>query len=263
MTNIKNALIERKQNLERIIEYTGKRLDGENIKESVHAHKHGVGYQYYKKDEYGISYVKSADMKWVMKAVQQEYDIKVLKNAEKENKRIASLISLYGEGVIEDIYSSMPAGKRKLIEPVMVPDEEYLENWLNQTYEQMGFREDAPEYYSLKGERMRSKSEVIIANMLDKLNIAYKYEKPLTLKSIGVVHPDFTILDVRNRKEIYWEHLGMLDDQGYRNNAIVKIRDYENSGYYIGDRLLITEESVNYPLDVKCVERRVKHILGM
>ncbi len=42
---------------------------------------------------------------------------------------------------------------------------------MNQSYEKMSFREDAPEYYSNKGERMRSKSEVIIANLLDKLGI--------------------------------------------------------------------------------------------
>lgn len=52
---------------------------------------------------------------------------------------------------------------------------------------------------------MRSKSEVIIADLLNKEGIPYRYEFPLYLKEFNTVYPDFTILNVRKRKEIYWE----------------------------------------------------------
>lgn len=238
-------------------------ISGTSSADTIYVHPHGRGYQYYKKDANGICYIKAKDIEDVKKKVQLEYDQKVLKVAENEYKKIVSLLNAYGKGCPEDIYGMMPVGKQLLIDPIKISDKEYIKRWNEATYEALGFRENAPEYYSSKGERMRSKSEVIIANLLDKLKLNYKYEKPLMLRHIGTVHPDFTILDVRNRREIYLEHLGMLDDQSYRNNAIMKIRDYESSGYYIGDSLIVTAESLNCPLDIKSVERKIRHTLSL
>ena len=72
-----------------------------------------------------------------------------------------------------------------------------------------------PEIYSERGERVRSKSEKIIADKLYRNGIPYKYEKPLVLKGLGKIHPDFEILNKRTRKEYFLEHLGKMDDIGY------------------------------------------------
>lgn len=72
-------------------------------------------------------------------------------------------------------------------------------------YRGKGFDESTSEFYTAKGEKVRSKSEVIIADVLSREGIPYRYEYPLYLKGIGKVHPDFTVLNVKQRKEIYWE----------------------------------------------------------
>jgi hypothetical protein len=41
------------------------------------------------------------------------------------------------------------------------------------------------------------------------------YEKPLTVGSM-TRWPDFTVEDPVTEENIYWEHLGMLYDLGYR-----------------------------------------------
>lgn len=259
--NMSTILTARRNYLKNIIEKMKRRTNGEEINCSIRAISHGKGYQYYKRDANGISYIKAGDIDFVRKRVQLEYDTKVLRTAEQECRKIENLVKVYEGSVVEDIYDMMPAGKRILVKPEVLSDEEYLKQWKDKAYEHLGFRDNAPEYYSAKGERMRSKSEVIIANLLDRLNIDYKYEMPLQLNHIGIVHPDFTILNVKARKEIYWEHLGMLDDQVYRNNAINKIRCYENSGYFMGDKLMITAESSNCPLDINIIEKKIRHIL--
>ena len=58
---------------------------------------------------------------------------------------------------------------------------------------------------------MRSKSEVIIANLLHAKGINYHYEEPLEFDGI-TNYPDFTIEDGSTGKTYYWEHLGMLND---------------------------------------------------
>ena len=73
-----------------------------------------------------------------------------------------------------------------------------------------------------KGESVKSKSEKIIADKLNMMNIPYCYEVPLYLKGYGYVKPDFKVLNVATRKEYYWEHYGMMDNKDYIIKALKK-----------------------------------------
>ena len=118
-----------------------------------------------------------------------------------------------------------------------------------------------PIYVTDKGERVRSKSELNIANMLYKMNIPYKYECPLVLSNGKIFHPDFTLLDIAKRREVYWEHRGMMDDRGYLKNTIQKVKDYRKEGICIGDNLLITEETSYLPLGTNEIVDVIQHFL--
>lgn len=93
-------------------------------------------------------------------------------------------------------------------------------------------------YKTLKGDMVRSKSEVIIANILFKENIIYEYEKKLCYKKDKWIEPDFTIY--MNGKEYYWEHLGMIGTEEYDNRWQEKMKIYEN---HFPGQLRITYES--------------------
>lgn len=77
---------------------------------------------------------------------------------------------------------------------------------------------------------VRSKSEVIIANMLHERNITFHYEKPLFAADGTMYLPDFTL--VWNGEEIYWKHVGRLDDPQYVEKWIAKQAWY--SKYFPG-----------------------------
>ncbi len=68
------------------------------------------------------------------------------------------------------------------------------------------------------GEMVRSKSEVIVANILARLGIYYEYEKRLhnPYDNSDSISPDFTIH--HDGKVFYWEHLGMLQKPSYKAN---------------------------------------------
>ena len=102
-------------------------------------------------------------------------------------------------------------------------------------------------YSTLKGDKVRSKSEVIIANMLYSNNIKYEYEKKLYYDKDKFILPDFTIY-LENRGEIYWEHLGLLGCESYDNNWMDKSLIY--SKYYSG-KLKVTYESTSLSDEVK------------
>ena len=60
---------------------------------------------------------------------------------------------------------------------------------------------------------VRSKSEVIIANMLIDNEIPFEYEKPLYAKDGSMYLPDFTCKF--KGEEYYWEHVGRMDLPSY------------------------------------------------
>ena len=145
--------------------------------------------------------------------------------------------------------------------PVELPWEQQLEQWNAKEYKQKEFQEGTAVILTEKGERVRSKSEKILADYFYRNGIPYKYEKPLYLKGLGIVHPDFTFLSGKTKQEIYWEHDGRMDDGVYVQNAIRKIHAYEANGIYPGENLILTFETEKLVLDIRIVKRLVERYL--
>lgn len=95
-------------------------------------------------------------------------------------------------------------------------------------------------YSTVKGDLVRSKSEVIIANLLLQEGIEYDYEKTLFVGGGNQISPDFTIYI--NGKTLYWEHLGMIGTETYDQDWLKKMKIYEA---YDEQALLITYESAS------------------
>jgi len=71
-----------------------------------------------------------------------------------------------------------------------------------------------------KGHLVRSKSELVIANMLYQYGIEYDYERVCegTIEP-GRMRPDFSFV-AHDGELILWEHLGMLDRPDYNGDGI-------------------------------------------
>ena len=98
---------------------------------------------------------------------------------------------------------------------------------------------------------VRSKSEVIIANMLFERDIPFRYEKPLYASDGTFYLPDFTVS--WQGEEWYWEHLGRMDQEGYRNHWDTKKAWYNKN---FKGRLVTTEESTQLSQDADQVVQR-------
>lgn len=138
------------------------------------------------------------------------------------------------------------------------PDEDFIAAWQHLPYTGKPFEINAPEFFTSTGVRVRSKSEIIIADALDRAGIPYRYEFPASIKGWGTLYPDFTGLDVRTRKEIIWEHFGLMGDTDYSENTLQKIAHYAASGYILGKNLIATFESGTTPLSAKQVQGYIK-----
>ena len=93
-----------------------------------------------------------------------------------------------------------------------------------------------------KGHMVRSKSELIIANLIHREGIRYEYEQPLDgQKVLGLLHPDFSFADAAGDRVI-WEHLGMMHDDEYVRGWNWKLEWYRENGFVLDQNLFITEE---------------------
>ncbi|MBR4059615.1 MAG: hypothetical protein IKK03_07225 [Lachnospiraceae bacterium] len=260
MKTIHSELREEALNLEKIVQKAKKRLqtapegylriskkpDGiEYYLKSVQTGRNG---RYMKKNEYEVA-----------KAIaQRDYDAQVIKAAEERRKAINVFLQKYERANLKAIYNKFNLYRRELINPVVLSDEEYIKCWQEEAYEGKAFADDTPEIITERGESVRSKSEKIIADKLYALGIPYRYECPLILEGNIKLHPDFTILKMPDREEVYLEHLGMMDDSNYVENVIRKFNIYERNGIYIGVNLFITYETKKNPLNTRALDGLIK-----
>ena len=220
---------------------------------------------FYHKEDHGDylgTYLPRKDRDIAAALAQKDYDTKLLAALMKQQKALERFLKDYDPDVAMNVYEKLSKTRKGLISKHFLTDEEYVEQWLSVSYEHMGFDENDPEFYTPKGERVRSKSEILIADALIRNNIPYRYEYPVyneVGRPIGV--PDFNCLNVRQRKDYYWEHLGKLGDANYANRNVSKLERYTLSEGFDASRLILTFETNEHPLNTRVIEEMIRHYL--
>ena len=206
------------------------------------------------------SYIRKKDERVARALAQKEYDRMILEAAIKELGKIGELLNTQNAVSVDTLYEKLPDFRKHLVDPIVPEEKEYLSLWSSEAYERKEFERGYPEFYTQKGERVRSKSEIMIADTLGRYQVPYRYEYPLELPGFGLVHPDFTVLTVK-RQEMIWEHLGMMDSPDYAARAIRRIEVYEQAGFFPGKRLILTHVTSSRPLGTKMIEAVIREYL--
>ena len=205
------------------------------------------------------TYIRKKDSSLACDLAQKDYLLRLLQAAEKELIRLEAAVNHNQPNALVNAYLSLSPARREIVRPYIQPKEELIRNWLAYRYEPKPFSDTDPEIFTEKGERVRSKSEKMIADKLALMGIPYRYEAPLSLDRYTTIYPDFTLLHADAGREIYLEHNGMMDDSGYSVKAVRRINQYIRNGIYPGDGLLMTFETSNTSLDMRIVEKMILH----
>lgn len=254
------GLVRRKSELEIFIREAEKRLN--DVPEGcVRISPHKKSYQFYHRtdprDTSGV-YIPASEFEKARALIQKKYDLKMLAVCREQLALIDHFLNKYDPDAIKRIYANSGEVRKQFIQAAELPDEDFRARWRAFEFSGKEFREGAAEHYTLRGERVRSKSEVMIANALFRAGIDYRYEAPLLLGS-QLVYPDFTILRMADRKTLFWEHAGLIDDADYRNDLLSRIIIYEENGLFPGEDLILTAETQKRPLNIRDVQRVVNH----
>jgi len=229
----------------------------------VKAIPHKKAFQYYWKKQSGApwEYIPKNERGKAERIINCEYLEKMKACITDELEFLSRIRKRSFPRCMEEIYSGHSAGRKALIHRIVPTDEEFIQSFLSETYKSMdGFSENK-QYETGKGEFVRSKSELMIAEALIKSGIPYHYEYPIRLKGYGIAYTDFRCLNVHRREIVLWEHLGRMGDESYADAAIHKVHAYEENGFIQGKNLIITEESSGCPLTPTVINRWIERML--
>lgn len=261
MDSVKKELEARTMELERIERRIGATYSNMYAGEKLYLSKSHGTYQYYSLKEGKRVYIPKKERHKAIAMAQQEYDDLLLKKIQEEKLILKHFEKIFAKEWWESCYNSLPRAKQILVNKHVYTNEEYAEEWQKTEYKGNSYPFPQKEIYTDKNERVRSKSEKMIADRLNQFGIPYRYECPLALCKGDVIYPDFTILNVRTRKEWYLEHLGMMSDIGYSLKNIKKIEEYQKNGLWPGRGLLVTYESDDGALDTRLLDKMIREFL--
>lgn len=251
------------QDIEKLIKKISKRVE-KSPPGGLRILKKRNKYQYYHRvnpsDSQG-KYLTKKDRHLAVLLAQKDYDTKLLKVLKEQQKAIGKFIEDYDPEAAEQVYMMLSEPRKALVTPEFLSNEEYVKQWLSQPYTRLGFNDDDPEFYTTNGERVRSKSEILIADALRRHDVPYLCEYPVYNNGVIFAAPDFKCLNKRLRKVYYWEHLGMLGDQDYANRNVKKMDKYILADDFDESRLILTFETDSHPLNTKVIEAKIRKYL--
>lgn len=207
-------------------------------------------------------YISKKNISTIKTFLQKKYDEQALNILLEEEKNLKQFLNTIQQSKsIRDIYSNNPKEIKEKLNPNDMSDADYAEQWQNWEYIPKSIDPNKVTFVTNKGETVRSKSELNIANMLDRKKIPYRYECPVRMSNGDILHPDFTVLNVKTRKEYIWEHRGMMDDRGYAEDTVQRIKKLNRNGYLLGKNMIITEETGRSPLGTEEIIRVIENFL--
>lgn len=204
------------------------------------------------------TFIKKSDIEVAKKLAQEEFDRKMYADVKRRLWRVESVLDYYKKHNPVELFNKMSPERKALIECEYIDDDTYINQWIEQYKNEDSILNNVypieTPYYTERGEHVRSKSEMIIADKLSKAGIPYVYEPKCDLNKKGI-HPDFLLLNVDKRESFYYEHFGMMDKPEYAIAAVRKIAKYRELGYEYGSNLLYTFETGSDGLNINDLNR--------
>ena len=161
-----------------------------------------------------------------------------------------------------DAYKSLSEGRKLLIKPLSDLDIWADGSWAKPSPQDFSPYRNTLIFRTKRGEFVRSKTELIIADLLFEYGLDYIYEKTYYFEhSTGSASVDFTVIS-RSGKVFYWEHFGRMDDPDYVESSFMyKMDRYARDGIFPGKNLIVSFENSQLPLTTVAIRQIIEYYL--
>lgn len=174
---------------------------------------------------------------------------------EKNIRYCQMMIDNFQSMMPDDIFKKIPTKfKHFQISSFLEPQKK--DTWADQPYEKSTYKSEAKIHTTSRGLSVRSKSELLIAEMLYTYDIPFRYEEVMHLGKYPI-STDFTLRNKRTRKLYYWEHCGMVQDEKYMAHHKWKLSLYESVGIVPWKNLIITYDGLDGTLNLASIESEI------
>ena len=175
---------------------------------------------------------------------------------EKDISALRTFLAKYEEPAFAQIHKNVPDRFKGLGEKFLTNNEDL---WASEPYTISNYKPEKRKHLTSAGIKVRSKSEVLIAEKLLEHGVPFRYEQVLSIRN-RVFAPDFTVRS-SSGKIYYWEHCGMTGDEKYINYNRWKLGQYEKAGIVPWDNLIVTYDSEDGILNIPLIESEIKYRL--
>ncbi len=190
---------------------------------------------------------------------QKDYRELFLIKAKSELAKLRQSIQLLSKDDAESAYQKLSDVRKNLVIPYMQNDEQFAEDWQKAKYEHRLMKESEELFITSRGDKVRTKAELLLADLFFGMGIPYRYEPAVHMKSGITIYPSFMLLKKSTRGEVYLDHLGVVDNEEGRIINLRRLDEYRNNGIWLGTKLLITYESQYCKLDLKGIRKMLSN----
>ncbi|MEI6602400.1 MAG: hypothetical protein WCL54_02825 [Clostridia bacterium] len=210
----------------------------------------GEGHSYYQK------FLKNSEIELKSKLIRKELVLKALKLLQ-ENVGILDLVTTnYNPVHFAELLHDLPIDFTTLPEHLLAKASK-ISVWEAQPFEKCNLYPEKRIHMTPNGLLVRSKSEALIAGLLESNKIPYRYEARLELNG-QTYYPDFTIMNPKDGEIIYWEHFGMTHQPSYRKSTIRKQDDYLHQGILPWEHYIATYDNNNGSINVMKIQNIIR-----
>jgi len=208
------------------------------------------------------TYIPKKQLELIHQLKQKRWMKKAIKIMEKNLKFQEELLKHYEPYDHHYLQKLLPqSDSDKILEEYeydVLPD---LDKWAAAPYRKNPYHPEELRHTTSFGLKVRSKSEMMIAELLHGLKIPFHYDAAIRIIDMNhnekFKYVDF-LIKLPQGGFIVWEHMGMFTMEDYRENQFVKLTEYFFNDIYMGKNLIITMDGPNGEFDNLEVERIIK-----
>lgn len=242
----------------KIVEDKLKQSPDGGFREEFHDGKYYYVQDYYKKRKrYRHSLTRDEEtLKALIRKEINKKELAVLRaNKEVMDYALPRLSEFSTDKAVAELMAKYPHLPEKTILDAITPEE--ADEWAA-VYERSTFKPEELKQITSRGLKVRSKSEVLIAEKLYQYNLPFRYEQVLHCNGLTLV-PDF-IIRRPDGKLFYWEHQGLTSDKTYIERQFKKAQLYASMNIVPWDNYIVTYDSTS-GVDLRRVEFEIQNRL--
>ena len=146
------------------------------------------------KQEIVKRYLGSDENETVRTLAQKSYDMAARRLLSKRIPQLQGLLKDYQSGELDLLYDILHPMRKRSVQPLLPTNRQRMDQWKRRAFQPKSTSNMRENLYTNKNEKVRSKSEKILADLFTARGIEYKYECPLYLPNGTCIHPDFRFI---------------------------------------------------------------------